>query len=484
MLGSRVATRAVATREQRRLAGRIQGLRLANGMRLRILTTRYADGTPPSNRPNAVPKSLDKELGRLGSDSTARREAALIRAAAAGSPPGRIMSVRVDAAAGLPSFAYFAALPRWGWIVVADTAPAAWGSHLEAVDRLAKGRFEFSMTGALLAAVTAFLLSLLLLAGYALVARSFRRFGSSFRRAAVRREPIDTKHLRFQEMRDAASRVNEIVEEHRRVSESLRASEEQLLEAQKMEAVGRLTGGIAHDFNNFLTVVMGHVELALIDPDLGEQSRSALKQIKQSARQASGLTRQLLSFSRRSVTNTALVDPNRLIADLEQMLRPILGPGIRLVVDAHADAGHIPVDETQITQVILNLVINACDAMPDGGTITLRTTTASPSELHGRSEGASGGATDGSSEGSSEAAPYAVLEVCDTGVGMDQETAKRAFEPFFSTKEAGKGTGLGLSTVSSIVKQSSGVVTVETERGRGTTFRLFFPLSDGKEQTE
>jgi two-component system, cell cycle sensor histidine kinase and response regulator CckA len=231
-------------------------------------------------------------------------------------------------------------------------------------------------------------------------------------------------------------------------------AEEQLRQAQKMESVGRLAGGIAHDFNNVLTSILGITELLLLERDEGDALRGDLQEIARSAGRAAGLTRQLLAFSRQQVMHPRPVDLNEVILDMLRMLERLLGG--RIVVEFHP-ASRLPavvVDPGQIERVLMNLVVNARDAMPDGGTLRLVTAVGGNEVL---------------------------LVVSDTGVGMDARTRERAFEPFFTTKKAGEGTGLGLSTVYGIVRQSGGNVAVESEPGRGTTFTIRIPVGPGDE---
>ena len=242
-----------------------------------------------------------------------------------------------------------------------------------------------------------------------------------------------------------------------------RALEAQLFEARKMESIGRLSGGIAHDFNNILTAVIGFADLALSKP--GEDVNFELTTIREAAMRAAGLTQQLLAFGRKQILRPQLVDANSVIASTEPMLRRLIGEHIEIVVSTSSGIGTIKVDPTQLGQVILNLAINARDAMPDGGRLVIR------------SEQAHFDDTDMSRHFEIGPGDYVVISVTDTGVGMDEETKARIFEPFFTTKEVGKGTGLGLATTYGIVKQSGGYIWVYSEVGRGTTFRIYFPAT-------
>jgi len=243
---------------------------------------------------------------------------------------------------------------------------------------------------------------------------------------------------------------------------ALRQSEEQLRQAQKMEAIGRLAGGIAHDFNNLLTAITGYGDLLL--KKLGEehpQRREALE-ISKAAQRAAALTGQLLAFSRQQVLQPKVIDLNDVIEDMEMMLRRLIGEHIELVTHHGACQGAVKADPGQIHQVLLNLVVNARDAMSEGGTLTIETADVDITELDAAAPEVGLGA-------------WILLAVRDTGCGMDEQTKARLFEPFFTTKEQGKGTGLGLSTVYGIVTQSGGHIACESRPGAGTTFRIHLP---------
>jgi PAS domain S-box-containing protein len=252
--------------------------------------------------------------------------------------------------------------------------------------------------------------------------------------------------------------------ERARTEGVLRETEAQLRQAQKMEAVGRLAGGVAHDFNNLLTVIRGYSELLLGRLGPTDAMRKDMEEIKKAADRASGLTRQLLAFSRRQFIAAKVVDLNTLVANMDGMLRRLIGEDIvELCTELDSSTGAIKADPGQVEQVIMNLVVNARDAMPKGGRLTIETRNVTVGE------GARLDAV-GVAPGS-----YVLLVVRDNGHGMDAETQSHLFEPFFTTKEKGKGTGLGLSTVYGIVKQSGGDIMVESAPGRGTTFRIYFP---------
>jgi len=266
-------------------------------------------------------------------------------------------------------------------------------------------------------------------------------------------------------LRDGDGRIASVVTIAVDITERKRL-EEELRQAQKMESVGRLAGSIAHDFNNLLMVITGRTQLLLKRVSADSPLHRELGVIRKAAERGASLTRQLLAFSRRQVLQPTILDIHSVLADLESILRRLLGETIDLVIRPAAARATIEADRGQIEQVVLNLVVNARDAMPRGGRLTLETARLSVNE------GADGG-TRGSGPGS-----YVLLSVRDTGHGMTPETRNHIFEPFFTTKAPGKGTGLGLATVYGIVKQSGGFVTVESEVDRGTVFRVFLPATE------
>ncbi|HEY5027578.1 MAG TPA: ATP-binding protein [Candidatus Angelobacter sp.] len=240
-------------------------------------------------------------------------------------------------------------------------------------------------------------------------------------------------------------------------------SEQQLRQAQKMEAVGQLAGGVAHDFNNLLGIILGYCEVLEERPDLPEPARKMIVQIHNAGTSAKDLTRHLLAFSRRQVLQPVFLDLNAIVNRIDAMLSRLIGDDVALVNLLGRDLGTIKADPSQVEQVLMNLAVNARDAMPQGGKITIKTANAEIDETYARQHPYI-------NPGS-----YVKLTVSDTGIGMDKETQSHIFEPFFSTKVAGKGTGLGLSTVFGIVKQSAGVINVYSEPGHGTTFKVYFP---------
>ncbi|HEX7422539.1 MAG TPA: PAS domain S-box protein [Terriglobales bacterium] len=249
-----------------------------------------------------------------------------------------------------------------------------------------------------------------------------------------------------------------------------RQLEEQLRQSQKMDAVGRLAGGVAHDFNNLLMVINGYTEVLLEQLEKGSAMHHKVQSIQQAADRAATLTRQLLAFSRKQLLELKVVDVNTVIGDMERLLRPLIGENIELVTRLSSEAGHTRADAGQLEQVIMNLVVNAKDAMPEGGKLTVQSSDVTVRQNFREHRFVQPGR-------------YAVISVADTGCGMDKETQSRIFEPFFTTKEKGKGTGLGLSTVYGIVKQTSGYVFAQSEPGAGTTFYVYLPrVEDSAEE--
>ncbi len=267
-------------------------------------------------------------------------------------------------------------------------------------------------------------------------------------------------------LRDEAGRITHFVSTQRDVTER-KAIAEQLRRSQKMEALGRLAGGIAHDFNNLLTIIAGYGDAlregARTDPRL----RLSVEAVMEAVDKAIALTRQLLAFGRKQVLEPRVQDLNAIVRDVERMLRRTLGSDVRLVTELDTPLGCVRVDGGQIAQVIVNLSINARDAMPRGGTLRVASKAVELDERYARQH--------------PDVIPgrYALLSVSDTGHGMDAATLDLIFDPFFTTKQEGKGTGLGLSTVYGIVRQSDGHITVRSKPGRGTTFEIYLPIAEG-----
>jgi PAS domain S-box-containing protein len=257
------------------------------------------------------------------------------------------------------------------------------------------------------------------------------------------------------------SQIGQFIET-KRVEQALQMSEEQLRQSQKLEAIGQLAGGVAHDFNNLLTVIGGYSSILLNKLDQTSPLRGNVEEIKKASDRAGGLTRQLLAFSRKQILEPKILDLNVVVSDLDKMLRRLIGEDIDLLTITDPKLAKVKADPGQIEQVLLNLIVNGRDAMPNGGKLTIETANATLSGDYALSHAALSGA-------------YVMLAVSDTGCGMDAELQKHVFEPFFTTKLPGKGTGLGLATVYGIVKQSEGHIWLYSEPNKGTSFKIYLP---------
>lgn len=272
---------------------------------------------------------------------------------------------------------------------------------------------------------------------------------------------MDTSHQNFGIAEQAADSASP--------SADLRAVQFQLQQSQKLEMIGQLAGGVAHDFNNMLTAIIGYTDLSLRRVGLENPIRRNLEETKKAAERAAALVRQLLAFSRKQILEPKVLDLNDVVKDMEKMLTRLIGEDIKLATRLEADLGSVKADPSQVEQIIVNLVVNARDAMPRGGSVTIETeNTSLDNQTVLRHVSVKPG-------------EYVMLAVSDTGSGMDQETQRRIFEPFFTTKDVGKGTGLGLSTVYGIVKQSGGHIWVYSEPGLGTMIKVYLPRIDNAE---
>jgi two-component system cell cycle sensor histidine kinase/response regulator CckA len=277
----------------------------------------------------------------------------------------------------------------------------------------------------------------------------------------VRRVPLTTPDTNVRHVLGIASEITD----RKTIEDALKFSEDQLRQAQKMEAVGQLAGGVAHDFNNLLTAILGYTALLLEAADRYPELIPDLEEIKRAGERAGALTRQLLTFSRKQIVQPKIINLNDVIAELEKMLGRVIGEDIRLDAIKAADLRHVKADPNQIEQILMNLAVNARDAMPRGGVLRIETKNDTM-------------VSDPRQPPMGARLPCVTLTVSDTGVGIPAEIRDRIFEPFFTTKSLGKGTGLGLSTVYGIVTQSGGVIAVESERNRGTAFSIRFPAVD------
>jgi len=265
----------------------------------------------------------------------------------------------------------------------------------------------------------------------------------------------------------------ERVEQARQEAEAARAGlEHQLFQAQKIESIGRLSGGIAHDFNNLLTPILGYSGLLLARAELAPDLRTDIEAIYQASERARDLVSQLLAFSRKQVLDVRLIDLNEVVVGFERMLRRVIGEDVRVSLELRRPLASIRADRTQLEQVLMNLAVNARDAMPRGGQLTITTDERELTpDFAARNPGMHPG-------------PVVELSVCDTGMGMAPDVLERLFEPFFTTKQRGRGTGLGLATVYGVVKQHDGYILVESAPGAGATFRMFFPRIEAAAEPE
>jgi len=259
------------------------------------------------------------------------------------------------------------------------------------------------------------------------------------------------------------------ITERKRAQLALAKSEEQLRHAQKMEAIGRLAGGVAHDFNNMLSVIISYSGLAMDSLKPNDPTRADVQEIQNAGYRAAELTKQLLAFSRQQVTQAKIIDLNESVAGIDKMLRRLIGDDVELRTVATPRLGRVKADPGHIDQILMNLAVNARDAMPAGGQLTIETGNVELDDAYARDHLGT------------EPGPHVMLAVSDTGSGMDKETLRHIFEPFFTTKPVGKGTGLGLSTVFGIVQQSEGSIWVYSEPGKGTTFKVYFPCVEETE---
>ena len=392
-----------------------------------LITVVDAQGT-------VVARSLDPERW-VGKDG---RAAEIVRRALA-QGEGTTVATGLDGTRRL--YAY-TRLPEAGWIVYAGIP-----TEVAFADANAN-----ALRGGLLALASVLLAGALAFYAGSSIQRSVRRLVAAVRAVGGGQLDVRAPVEGLTEIAEIAQSFNEMVDARSHAEEALRQSQEQLLQAQKMEAVGRLAGGVAHDFNNLLTAVSGYTDLLLSRID-DPAARRDLAEIAKASERAAALTRQLLAFSRKQLLRPRVVDLNEVVAETEELLRRLIGADVELETLLEPEPVPVEADPQQLQQVILNLAVNARDAMPDGGTLTIQTRRSDDS---------------------------AYLAVRDTGCGMDADTRAHVFEPFFTTKAEGKGTGLGLATVYGIVEQSGGSISLESEPDRGTSFEIAFPRAQGR----
>jgi signal transduction histidine kinase len=278
-------------------------------------------------------------------------------------------------------------------------------------------------------------------------------------------DAIEPRHFSSEDVDLAQSVANQVsgALARARLGEERKGLEEQYHQAQKMEAIGRLTGGIAHDFNNQLTAIMGYAELIQYRMPADDPLRGMVDSIMRSGQHAADLIGQLLAFSRKQIIEPKVLDVNRIVTEMGKMLQPIIGENTQSTIKLSSDLWPIKADPIQLEQVVANLVVNARDAMPDGGQLMIETANVTLDESYL------------SSHFELQPGAYVLLAISDTGCGMSEHVKTRIFEPFFTTKGRGEGTGLGLATVYGIVKQNNGDIQVYSEEGVGTTFKIYFP---------
>ncbi len=306
--------------------------------------------------------------------------------------------------------------------------------------------------------------ALAFMAGGLLAFAVSRQITRPLERLALGTQRLKQGDFEFEIPTHGSDEVAALTEAFDQMRQSLQQSRENLLRSARLEAVGRLAGGVAHDFNNLVMIIKGYSDL-LLDTATPE-ARGHIEEIKQAGERASALTRQLLAFSRKQVLETQVLDPNQTVLGMVKMLRILIGEDIELVTNLSDQVGRIQADPGQLEQVVMNLAVNARDAMPDGGKLIIETKACDLDEDYAANH--------------SEVAPgcFVLMAVTDTGCGMSKETLAHIFEPFFTTKAVNKGTGLGLATVYGIVKQSRGHISVYSEMGRGTTFKVYLPSLD------
>jgi len=347
-------------------------------------------------------------------------------------------------------------------VVIASTIYAVYLIPILVTESIAAHR-DFLISNTFMVLIFSTMLLMRYLSGKALVAE----LGLQYDLEQYRERLEMVVEERTAALRDAVKDLKKEIVEHQRAEEERERLQAQLLQAQKMESIGRLAGGIAHDFNNILTAILSYAELSLMKLPANDPLRGHQISIQEASEKAAALTHQLLAFSRRQVLEMKAVDLNAVVTGIAKMLTRMIGEDVSLELKTGATVSTVRADESQLEQVLMNLAVNARDAMPSGGRLLIETADVDPDDVSLQALGMKAPGA------------HVMLSVTDSGAGMSTEVRERIFEPFFTTKELGRGTGLGLATVYGIVKQHGGHIIVDSEPGKGTIFRILLPLTAG-----